>query len=292
MVNLDDVVEHTNLPYKLLKRGKVRDIYQINEEELLMVSTDRISAFDIVLPNPIPQKGVFLNNISYFFLNFVNERLGIKTHLCKSSFLEGISQNIIQRSSIVKKSEVIKVECIARGYLLGSLYNEYKQHNTINGMKPEREYKFGDALPTVLFTPTTKEETGHDKPITVEDIRKIYGERITEYIVNNTLKIYQFCKEFLLTKGIILVDTKLEWGLLNNEIILIDEVLTPDSSRYWLKEDVDAGKISDFYDKQMIRDYLNNIGWNKKPPAPKLPIEIIYETARRYELIYKKIINS
>ncbi len=217
--------------------------------------------------------------------------MGIKTHLIESAYLDSLPAELRERSSVVIKTEVIKVECIARGYLVGSLYNEYKEYGTINGIKAEREYKFGEALPSVLFTPTTKEEVGHDRPLTVEEIKKMYGGRITTYIVENTLKIYKFCKEFLLTKGIVLVDTKLEWGLLDDEVILIDEALTPDSSRYWLKEDVESGKIGDFYDKQLVRDYLITTGWDKKPPAPKLPFQIIQETARRYEFIYKRIIQ-
>lgn len=291
MVNMGDVVEYTYLPYKLLKRGKVRDIYELNNNELLIVSTDRISAFDIVLPNPIPQKGIFLNKISQYFLKLINERLGIKVHLVEGKLDNKIPDNIIQRSTIAKKTDTIKVECITRGYLVGSLYNEYKEKKTINGIKTDREYKLAEPLPQILFTPTTKEEKGHDIPITVQDIEKMYGATTSKFIVENSIKIYNFAKEFLLSKNLVLVDTKLEWGILNNEIILIDEVLTPDSSRYWLKENLDSGNVSDFYDKQLVRDYLINLKWDRKPPAPKLPPEVIAETARRYELIYNRIIK-
>ncbi len=291
MVNMSDIVEYTNLPYKLFKRGKVRDVYELNNNELLIVSTDRISAFDVVLPNPIPQKGIFLNKISKYFLELINERLGIKVHLENRKLENNIPDNIIQRSTIAKKTEPIKVECIIRGYLVGSLYNEYKEKKTINGMKADREYKFGEPLPQILFTPTTKEEVGHDKPITMQDIEKMYGPTISQFLVENSINIYNFAKEFLLSKNLVLVDTKLEWGILNNDIILIDEVLTPDSSRYWLKENLDNENVSDFYDKQSVRDYLISLKWNRKPPAPTLPGEIIAETARRYELIYKRIIK-
>ncbi|MFN7182260.1 MAG: phosphoribosylaminoimidazolesuccinocarboxamide synthase [Planctomycetota bacterium] len=292
MVNYTDIVEFTSLPYTLIKRGKVRDIYQLNEQELLIVSTDRVSAFDVILPTPIPQKGIFLNKISQFFFKLINQFLGIKNHLQTEGILIKLDDNIRQRSSIVKKAEVIKVECIARGYLVGSLYQEYKQHCTINGVKVEKKYKFGDTLDTILFTPTTKEETGHDRPITIDEISRIYGEKITTHIVSKTVEIYEFCKKFLVEKGIILVDTKLEWGIVNGEIVLVDEVLTPDSSRFWLKENIDKGDVEDFYDKQLIRNYLSKIGWDKKPPAPGLPDEIIKETAQRYEFIYRKIVQS
>lgn len=289
MVNINDIVEYTNLPYKLFKRGKVRDVYELSNNELLIVSTDRISAFDVVLQNPIPQKGIFLNKISMYFLKLINEKLGIKVHLGHGKLNDNIPDNIVQRSTVAKKTDTIKVECIIRGYLVGSLYNEYREKKTINGVQVNREYKFAEPLPQILFTPTTKEEVGHDTPITIQDIEKMYGATTSKFIVENSIKIYKFAKEFLLSKNLILVDTKLEWGILNNDIILIDEVLTPDSSRYWLKEDLDNGKVSDFYDKQLVRDYLINIKWDKKLPAPKLPSEIISETARRYELIHNRI---
>lgn len=291
MVNFNDVVTSTSLPYKLWKRGKVRDVYELNPEELLIVSTDRISAFDVILPDAIPQKGIFLNKISHYFFKLINEKLGIKVHISNTSLKDVLPLSIIERSTVVKKTNPVKIECIVRGYLVGSLYNEYKERKTINGIKVGDEYKFGQPLPQILFTPTTKEEVGHDLPITTKDIENKYGKEITDFIIENSIRIYKFAKETLLSKNLVLVDTKFEWGILNGEIILIDEVLTPDSSRYWLKEDLESGRVTEFYDKQLVRDYLLNLKWDKKPPAPRLPEAIIYETARRYELICDRIIK-
>jgi phosphoribosylaminoimidazole-succinocarboxamide synthase len=290
MVDYNDVVVNTQLPYKMVKKGKVRDIYEIDADKLLIISTDRISAFDVVLQNPIPQKGIFLNKISKFMMEFIERKLGIKVHLAEEE-VNNLPFNISQRSVVVKKATPIKVECIVRGYLVGSLYNEYKQYKTINNQKVNGTLKFGDQLPQILFTPTTKEDEGHDKPITIDNIKALYGEKITNFIVENSLRIYQEAKSYLLTKKLVLVDTKLEWGIIGNDIVLIDEVVTPDSSRYWLEEDYKKGEVAEFYDKQLVRDYLLKIGWNKMPPAPLLPQDIIFETARRYELIYQRITN-
>jgi len=271
---------------KLYKRGKVRDIFEVGNN-LLIVSTDRISCFDVVLPDPIPLKGVVLNQLSVFWFNFTKNI--IENHLLTDK-IEEMPQEIKRykellekRVMFVKKTKPIPIECVVRGYLEGSAWREYKEKGEVCGEKLPSGLKKGDRLPQPLFTPATKEEKRHDVNITFSMMEDKIDKKNAQHIKKISLEIYKKASLFLEEKGIILVDTKFEFGILEGKIILIDEVLTPDSSRFWPKEE----KVS--LDKQFVRDYLESINWDKKEPAPHLPPQIIEETQKRYLQIYQKI---
>jgi len=271
---------------KLYKRGKVRDIFEVGSN-LLIVSTDRISCFDVVLPDPIPLKGVILNQLSVFWFNFTKDI--IENHLLTDK-IEEMPQEVKRykdllekRVMLVKKTKPIPIECVVRGYLEGSAWREYKEKGEACGEKLPSGLKKGDRLPQPLFTPATKEEKGHDINIAFSIMENKIGKENAQYIKRISLEIYKKASLFAERQGIIVVDTKFEFGIEGEKIILIDEVLTPDSSRFWPKEE----KVS--LDKQFVRDYLESVNWNKKEPAPHLPLQIIAETQKRYEEIYKKI---
>ncbi|RKY38614.1 MAG: phosphoribosylaminoimidazolesuccinocarboxamide synthase [Candidatus Omnitrophota bacterium] len=271
---------------KLYKRGKVRDIFEVGSN-LLIVSTDRISCFDVVLPDPIPLKGVILNQLSVFWFNFTKDI--IENHLLTDK-IEEMPQEVKRykdllekRVMLVKKTKPIPIECVVRGYLEGSAWREYKEKGEACGEKLPSGLKKGDRLPQPLFTPATKEEKGHDINIAFSIMESKIGKENAQYIKRISLEIYKKASLFAERQGIIVVDTKFEFGIEGEKIILIDEVLTPDSSRFWPKEE----KVS--LDKQFVRDYLESVNWNKKEPAPHLPLQIIAETQKRYEEIYKKI---
>jgi len=271
---------------KLYKRGKVRDIFEVGSN-LLIVSTDRISCFDVVLPDPIPLKGVILNQLSVFWFNFTKDI--IENHLLTDK-IEEMPQEVKRykdllekRVMLVKKTKPIPIECVVRGYLEGSAWREYKEKGEACGEKLPSGLKKGDRLPQPLFTPATKEEKGHDINIAFSIMESKIGKENAQYIKRVSLEIYKKASLFAERQGIIVVDTKFEFGIEGEKIILIDEVLTPDSSRFWPKEE----KVS--LDKQFVRDYLESVNWNKKEPAPHLPLQIIAETQKRYEEIYKKI---
>jgi len=274
---------------KLYKRGKVRDIFDLGEF-LLIVSSDRISCFDVVLPDPIPLKGIILNQLSLFWFNFIKD---ITPHHLVTGKIEEMPQEVKKykdilekRVMLVKKTKPILIECVVRGYLEGSAWREYKEKETVCGEKLPSGLKKGDKLPHPIFTPATKEEKTHDINITFSEMIKRIGKENAEYIRKISLEIYKKASSFAESKGIIIVDTKFEFGFLGEEIILIDELLTPDSSRFWPK----GKRIS--LDKQFVRDYLESINWDKKEPAPCLPSQVIEETQKRYKEIYKKITGS
>ena len=285
-------VSETNISgLPLIHRGKVRDVYGFENDKLLLVATDRISAFDCVMPTPIPHKGTVLTQLSRFWFEYLREVT--KSHLLIADFEEMpeiIRQNeeLRGRSMLVKKTKVFPVECVVRGYLEGSGWKDYQATGKVCGHDLPNNLRHCDKLPAPIFTPATKAETGHDENISEFDFAKIIGAESAEKLKSLSLEIYQKASDYALTRGIIIADTKFEFGLdENNEILLIDEVLTPDSSRFWSAENYAPGKSQASFDKQFVRDYLETLDWNKQPPAPALPDEIIEATTARYLEAYK-----
>ncbi|CUS98519.1 phosphoribosylaminoimidazolesuccinocarboxamide synthase [Candidatus Kryptobacter tengchongensis] len=285
------VLSQSNIGAKLIKRGKVRDVYEA-DGYLLIVATDRISAFDVVLPNPIPYKGYVLNQISVFWFKFLSGV--VKTHfitddvnLFPEIFKKSYEQ-VVYRSMLVKKAKPLPVECIVRGYISGSAWKEYKKYGSVCGIKLPEGLRESDKLSEPIFTPSTKAETGHDENITFEKVVDLIGGELAEKVRDLSLRIYIEAEEYARKKGIIIADTKFEFGLdENGELILIDEVLTPDSSRFWPLSEYEPGKPQPSFDKQYVRDYLESINWDKKPPAPELPEEVIKKTSDKYLEAYR-----
>ncbi len=288
------VVLETNLDgLKPPRRGKVRDIYDLGDE-LIIVATDRISAFDVVLPNAVPEKGRVLTQISKYW--FSRTETIIKNHVisteikdfpsaCKpyAAILEG-------RSMLVKKTKPLPVECVVRGYLTGSGLKEYKLTGSVSGVKLPAGLTESSRLPEPIFTPSTKAEVGeHDENINFNSVIKLVGKETAEKIKSYTLSIYKKACEIAEPKGIIIADTKLEFGIYQGEVILIDEVLTPDSSRFWPKADYREGVVQKSFDKQFVRDYLLSLTWNQKPPAPVLPDEVVRKTSEKYLEVLKML---
>ena len=283
-----DVLIESTMP-DLIYSGKVRDTHDAGNGLLLMVSTDRISAYDVVLPNAIPGKGAVLNQISAFW--FAQTEHIVPNHLVQMGFdgTEELPEPIKRRSMYVRKADRIDIECVARGYITGSALQEYSDTGTVAGLKIPPGMVEGDLFPSPIFTPATKAEEGHDENISVEHMAEMIGSELTSKLQNITLKIYDFAHEFALNKGIIIADTKLEFGLIDGNITLIDELLTPDSSRFWDKDGYQPGSIQPNFDKQFVRDWLNSQKWDREPPAPNLPAEIVSKTAVRYEDAFVKI---
>ncbi|MGC9257483.1 phosphoribosylaminoimidazolesuccinocarboxamide synthase [Desulfurella sp.] len=290
---MSEVVLETNLgDVNLLKRGKVRDVYEI-EEKLLIVATDRISAFDVILPNGITNKGEVLTQISLFWFDKTKDI--IQNHIISADIneyppqLKQYTQLLQKRSMLVKKTEPILIECIVRGYISGSGWTEYKQTGKICGIELPQNLKESQKLPEPIFTPSTKAESGHDQNITFEQMSNMIGNDIASQIKDISLKIYDKASQYALEKGIIIADTKMEFGFYNGKLMLIDELLTPDSSRFWLVETYKEGQPQDSFDKQIVRDYLLTLDWNKTYPGPVLPDNIVEKTAKRYKEILEMI---
>ena len=282
------IVFETNLPnLGPLHRGKVRDIYDLGKH-LLIIATDRISAFDVVMPNAIPDKGYVLTQISLYW--FKKKENIVPHHLVTAevsefpSVCQKYTSILDARSMLVKKTRPLPVECIVRGYLAGSAWKDYQKTGEICGHKLPSGMKEAEKLPEPLFTPSTKAKEGHDVNITFEQMVSILGnEKMAQEIKEYSLAIYKQAVDIAFKKGIIIADTKFEFGLDENDrLILIDELLTPDSSRFWPKEQYQPGHSQPSFDKQYLRDYLQNINWNKKPPAPELPQEVIMKTREKY----------
>lgn len=276
--------------FPLLKRGKVRDIYDLGET-LLIIATDRISAFDVVLPSPIPDKGKILTLMTLFWLDFLKDI--VENHLITADIekypeaLKPYKDILSQRSMIVKKAEVIPVECIVRGYITGSALEEYKKTGKVCGIELPKNLKEADKLPEPIFTPSTKSEKGHDINISFKEMVDLVGKETAETLRDLSLKLYKKASDYAEDKGIIIADTKFEFGYYKGKIILVDEVLTPDSSRFWSKEEYEPGKPQESMDKQFIRNWLKSIKWNEKEP-PILPPEIVEKTRMRYlSALYK-----
>jgi len=293
MASNDTVLLETSIPYlKLHNKGKVREIFEI-DGNLLLVATDRISAFDVILPNGIPHKGKVLTQMSEFWFELIGELT--ENHLITTSIdeIDKITEEdrdlLRGRSMLVKKVEVIPVECIVRGYIAGSGWKDYKKNNAICGISLPGDLKESDKLPEPIFTPSTKAESGHDENISFEEAVNITGRELAEEIRQKSIAIYKKASEYALTKGIIISDTKFEWGKYGDKVILIDEVLTPDSSRFWPLESYSPGKPQPSFDKQFVRDYLESCGWDKNPPPPLLPEDIIRTTSEKYLEAYTKL---
>ena len=274
------------------KHGKVRDIYDLGDT-LLLVTSDRISAFDVVFPNLIPDKGKILNGISVHFFKSTQDI--VPNHLITDQVdeypaeLHPFKDYLQGRSMLVKKTRVIPFECIVRGYISGSAWNEYKKTNTVGGMMIAEELQESQKFSGPLFTPSTKAENGHDENISYREMMAHMDEWIARALKDKSLALYNYAHELLKKEGILLADTKFEFGSIGSEIILIDECLTPDSSRFWEIESYEIGTSPKSFDKQFIRDYLNTTAWDKQPPAPELPEDVIAKTREKYLEIYKII---
>ncbi len=287
---MSEPVMQTDLPDLPVRRGKVRDIYDLGDK-LLLVATDRISAFDWILPTGIPDKGRVLAQISVFWFGHLAE----PHHLISSDLLAvelplGVDPAPLEgRSMLVKKTKVVPIECVVRGYLAGSGWKEYRQHGSVCGIKLPGGLKESDRLPAPIFTPATKAESGHDMNISFEQMVELVGREVSEELRRRSLAVYQRGAEQAGRKGIIIADTKFEWGRAGDDLILIDEVLTPDSSRFWPADDYRPGGPQPSFDKQFVRDWLEQTDWDKNSPPPKLPDEIVAKTRAKYIEAYERL---
>ncbi|RMG42932.1 MAG: phosphoribosylaminoimidazolesuccinocarboxamide synthase [Acidobacteria bacterium] len=284
-------LSETSLPgLPRVGRGKVRDIYDLGDA-LLFVCTDRISAFDVVLPQPIPDKGRVLNQLSAFWLEW--SRPLVANHLVTARFdefpaeLRRFGDQLAGRASIVRKADMFPVECVARGYLAGSGWKEYRERGTVCGIELPPGLREADRLPEPIFTPATKAESGHDENIPFERMASLVGRETADRLRSLTLELYARAAEYAAERGIIIADTKFEFGVIDGRIALCDEALTPDSSRFWPRDGYEPGRPQPSYDKQFVRDYLETLDWDKKPPGPDLPPEIVEGTRRRYIEIFE-----
>lgn len=276
----------TNLPgYKLRARGKVRDIYE-DQDRLLIVATDRISAFDYILATGIPDKGRVLTQMTLFWLDFLK---GVVPNHLLSTDVSALPPEFEGRSMWVKKAQMFDVECVARGYLSGSGWKDYVRTGALCGIPLPAGLRESDALPEPIFTPATKAQSGHDENIAFETVVNLIGAETASRLRDLTLTIYKKAAEYARSRGIIIADTKFEFGVVDGQIILADEVLTPDSSRFWPAETYSPGGAQPSYDKQFVRDYLESIKWNKQPPAPALPEDVARRTSEKYKDAYRTL---
>lgn len=283
----------TTLPDPI-HRGKVRDIYDLGEH-LLLVASDRVSAFDVILPQLLTDKGRLLTAISRYW--FAETESVVKNHLVSTDaarFPEPYrsAEELDGRSMLVKKAERVDVECVVRGYLAGSGWKEYQERGSVCGVPLPDGLTKGSQLPEPIFTPTTKEDEGHDEAITFDQVKGIVGADLAERLRSISLDVYRHGHAVAETRGFLLADTKFEFGFVDGELILIDEVLTPDSSRYWRKEDYTPGQPPESWDKQIIRDYLETLDWDKTPPGPEIPAEILNRARERYLDVYRALTGS
>ncbi len=283
---MDKTLRETNLTdIGASKKGKVRDIYDLGDK-LLIVTTDRLSAFDVVLPTGIPDKGSVLTKLSEFWFKEMEDIIGnhiLETDVEKyPNSLKKYGEQLKDRSMIVRKAKVVAVECVVRGYLAGSGWKDYREKGSICGIPLSGGLLESSKLETPIFTPTTKAEEGHDMSITYEETVELVGATLAKKLMDTSIKIYEKACKIAEERGIIIADTKFEFGMLDGEMIVIDEMLTPDSSRFWSIKDYQPGKSQDSYDKQIVRDYLDTLDWNKAYPGPELPIEVVAKTRARY----------
>jgi phosphoribosylaminoimidazole-succinocarboxamide synthase len=292
---MDSVVLQTNLPLKLFARGKVRDVYDLGDS-LLIVATDRISAFDYVLPEGVPYKGSVLTGLSVYWFKHLSGV--VANHLISANVpdypldLSEYAGILSGRSMLVKKARRIDIECVVRGYISGSAWNEYKKSGTVCGESMPQGLRESGILPSPIFTPAMKSDTGHDENISVSKMAELVGKELTEELSEISIKIYEKGAVRAKKGGIILADSKYEYGIRDGGIILIDELLTPDSSRFWDAEKYSPGGAQESFDKQFVRDYLLRVKWDKNPPAPNLPEEIVEKTSKRYLEAYRRITGS
>ena len=283
----------TSLPLPLARRGKVRDVYDLGES-FLFVATDRISAFDVVLSPGIPDKGKVLNQISNFWFAHFSD---VENHLLESDFARFPSEvrahpELRGRSVLVRKCAVIPIECVARGYLVGSGLKEYQKSGTVCGIRLEPGLQTASKLREPIFTPATKAETGHDENISFERMAETVGSDLAAQLRDLTLRLYKSAAEFALTRGIIIADTKFEFGLYEGRVVWIDEALTPDSSRFWPAGEYKVGKNPPSFDKQFVRDWLESTGWDKNSPAPELPPDVVAKTRENYIAAYRQLTGA
>jgi len=289
----------TDLPdLKLLHRGKVRDMYEIpgHEDKLLMIATDRISAYDVVMDEPVPGKGRVLTQISLFWFRLLGDI--VPNHLISAdvdqypAVCQQYREQLEGRSMLVRRSKVMPIECIVRGYISGSFWSAYKKNTTVCGFALPAGLRESDKFPQPLFTPSTKAEQGlHDENISLAQMEEIVGRETAAKMADISLRLYEKAAAYALDKGIIIADTKFELGVADGGLILIDEVLTPDSSRFWPVDAYAPGKGQPSFDKQFLRDYLSSLDWNKQPPPPPLPQEIVDKTAARYEEAVQRLME-
>jgi len=279
---------------KKLRSGKVREVFDLGET-LLFVATDRISAFDVILPDPIPQKGAVLSQISTFWFKRFGE---IDNHFVTANFeqfpkeLQPFREELAGRSMIVKKTKPLPVECVVRGYLAGSGWKEYQESRSVCGIELPAGLKLASKLPEPIFTPATKAEAGHDENIDMKRCAQILGKEVTDRVKMLSLEIYSRGRDHAARSGIIVADTKFEFGTVNGRLLLIDECLTPDSSRFWPKDQYAAGESPPSFDKQFVRDYLETLDWDKTPPAPCLPKEVIEKTSAKYLEAFRRLTGN
>ena len=287
-------VRETNLPgIRLLNRGKVRDIYDLGADGLLIVATDRLSAFDSVLPTGIPDKGKVLTQLSLFWFDFLKEV--VPNHLVTADVaamghgLERQAAVLRGRSMKVVRAEVVPVECVVRGYLAGSGYKDYRATGRVCGVELPKGMRDGDKLPQPIFSPSTKAASGHDQNIDFARAGELVGKDVAGQLRDYSLAVYTKAADYAAERGVIIADTKFEFGMHGGRMILVDEVLTPDSSRFWPRDGWTPGKVQLSYDKQFVRDYLEACGWNKEPPAPELPDNVVQKTREKYVEAYTKL---
>lgn len=286
------IIRESDLP-NLIYRGKVRDTHRLDDGLLLMVATDRLSAFDVVLPTSIPDKGAILCQMSQFWLDktkhIVNNHL---VELAINSDRFSIPNEIARRAMVVHEAQRLDVECIVRGYITGSAWSEYRKHGTVGGLALQSGLKEGDKFPNPMFTPTTKADEGHDENMTIQEVQNLVGKETADKVEDYSISIYNYAHDFALSKGIIIADTKMEFGLINGELSLIDELLTPDSSRFWDVNGETSGKSQPNFDKQFVRDWLDQQGWDHEPPAPELPDDIVQKTQQRYFEAHSRLTDT
>jgi phosphoribosylaminoimidazole-succinocarboxamide synthase len=289
---MNTVIAQTNFPgLKLRGRGKVRDIYEVGDDRLLIVATDRLSAFDVVLPTPIPDKGRVLTQLSLFWF----EKLAdvVPHHVISADHFGGelapYADLLEGRGMLVRRTEPAPIECVVRGYISGSGWKDYQKTGGICGIALPKGLRESDRLPEPIFTPSTKATTGHDENISFDETVSRIGLPLAEKLRDTSLTLYRRAVEHAAARGIIIADTKFEFGLLGKELIWIDEALTPDSSRFWPADEYEPGKAQPSFDKQYVRDYLERIGWNKLPPGPELPADVVTGTTNKYRESYQRI---
>ena len=288
------MIIETPLPGRM-HRGKVRDTYDLGQGRLLMVATDRISAFDVVLPGGIPGKGQVLNRISAFW--FLRTRQIIPNHfvcladdeIAVSYLSEPLPAEVAQQAMVVHRAQRIDIECIVRGYITGSAWSEYRRQGTVSGQQMPAGLQEGQPFPEPLFTPTTKADEGHDENMSPQQVEDLVGAEMAARLEAASKQVYAHARDYAQERGIILADTKMEFGILDGDLILIDELLTPDSSRFWDAEGYGPGKSQPNFDKQFVRDWLDAQGWNHEPPAPQLPDEVAERTTQRYREAYRRL---
>ncbi len=291
-----DVIMDVDLEgVKLFRRGKVRDIYDLGEQ-LLFIATDRLSAFDYILPNGIQHKGKVLTGLSAFWFDYTHAI--VDNHFISMDIadfppqLGAYADLLADRAMLVKKVERIDIECVVRGYLAGSAWREYQSSGSICGIALPSGMRESEKLPEVIFTPATKATSGHDENITISQMEAMVGKELTEKIIKKSQAIFAVAAERVESQGLILSDTKFEFGLHDGKLIVIDEMLTPDSSRFWPMDDYEPGRPQRSFDKQYVRDYLESIGWNKQPPVPQLTAEVINKTSEKYLEAYRRIVGK